>query len=332
MTQPIQEPLARVRPPRVLPGATWGVVAPGSPLYNRSDIARAASALETMGYRVKVGAGVKRQHGYLAGDDSERAADFMRVWRDPQVDGVLCLRGGYGSARIVERLDYAAIAAQPKCFVGFSDITALHLAIGQRANLVTFYGPMVTTFARPDVSSYSRDAFRRAVSGEQPLGLIQSNPDDPWVGTLVPGQASGQLAGGCLQLLANAVGTGNDFDWRGRIVFLEDVNSEPFEVDGNLTQLLQAGKFDGVAGLVIGEHAGCVPRAFQPAFPSTLSLEDVIDELIRPLGIPTIYNLPLGHGRHLATLPLGVRVSLDADRGRLEVLDAATSEPQTGSP
>lgn len=327
MTPPVQESAGRVRPPRLTPGGTWGVVAPASPLYNRSDVARASALLNNMGFRVKLGAGVRRQHGYLAGDDAERAADFMRVWCDPEVDGVLCLRGGYGSARIVERLDYAAIAAHPKPFVGFSDVTALHLAIGQRANLVTFYGPMVSTFARPDVSPYTTETFCRAVAGEQPLGLIQANPDDPWVETLVRGQACGELAGGCLQLLANAVGTGNDFNWQGKVVFLEDVNSEPFEVDGNLTQLLQAGKFDGVVGLVIGEHAGCVPRAFQPAFPSTLSMEDVIDELLRPLGIPMMYNLPLGHGRHLATLPLGVRVSLDADRGGLEVLEAATTNP-----
>jgi muramoyltetrapeptide carboxypeptidase len=281
--------------------------------------------LEALGFRLKLGRHVRDRHGYLAGTDGERAEDFMRTWGDPEVDGVLCLRGGYGSARIVDRLDYAAIAANPKPFIGFSDITALHLAIGQRANLVTFYGPMVSTLANPRLSAYTRDGFVRAVSGDEPLGAIPPNPDDPWVETISGGEAEGELVGGCLQLLANAVGTPDDFDWRGKIVFLEDVNEEPYSVDGNLNQLLRAGKLDGVAGIVIAEHEGCVPREHRPAFPSTLSVEDVIDELIRPLSVPTIYNLPLGHGKHLATLPLGVRARLDADARTLEILEMATA-------
>lgn len=317
-------------PPRLTPGATLGIVAPASPLYNRGDIPRATHRLERLGYRVKLGAHVRDRHGYLAGRDADRAADFMRVWCDPEVDGVLCLRGGYGSARIVERLDYTAIRAHPKPFIGYSDITALHLALGERADLVTFYGPMVITLAKPDLSEYTRDGFVRAVSGAEPLGAIALRPDDPWVETIVPGTAEGELAGGCLQLLANAVGTGDDFDWRGKIVFLEDVNEEPYKLDASLTQLARAGKFDGVAGLVLSEFAGCGPRAHEPAFPSTLSVEDLLDELIRPLGIPAIYNLPLGHGKHLATLPLGVRARLDADAGRLEVLDVATAPPPDG--
>ena len=302
-----------------------GVVAPASPLYNRGDVDRAALVLEGLGFRLKLGRHARDRHGYLAGTDGERAEDFMHTWGDPEVDGVLCVRGGYGSARIVDRLDYAAIAAHPKAFIGFSDITALHLAIGRRAGLVTFYGPMIITLAKPRLSAYTRDGFVRAVRGDAPLGVIPPSPDDPWVETIGGGQAEGELAGGCLQLLANAVGTPDDFDWRGKIVFLEDVNEEPYSIDGNLNQLLRAGKFAGVAGIVIAEHAGCVPRECRPAFSSTLSVEDVIDELIRPLGIPTIYNLPLGHGQHLATLPLGVRARLDADARTLEILEAATA-------
>ena len=226
---------------------------------------------------------------------------------------------------MLDRLDYAALAGHPKVFVGYSDITSLHLALGARANLVTFYGPMVITLARPDVSAYTRAGLARAVSGTGPLGAIGPSPDDPWVETVTPGVAEGELAGGCLQLLANAVGTREDFDWRGKIVFFEDVHEEPYSIDRNLTQLLRAGKLDGVAGIVVAEHVDCGPREHRPAFPSTLSLEDVVDERLRPLGVPTIHGLPLGHGRHLATLPLGVRVRLDAAAGCLEVLEPATS-------
>ena len=323
----------RTTPPRLQPGAVLGVVAPASPAYNRSDLPRAAATLERVGLRLKTDAGrhIRDRHGYLAGTDQARADDFMHVWCDPEVDGVLCLRGGYGSARIAERLDYGRLAAQPKVFVGFSDITTLHLAIGRRANLVTFYGPMASTFAKPTgsgdghLSDYTLQAFVRAVCQTQPLGVIPPNPDDAWVETITGGVAEGELVGGCLTLLANAVGTPDDLDWRGKIVFLEDVNEEPYAIDRLLVQLLRSRKFDDVAGIVVAEHHGCGPRDYKPAFPSTLSLEDVIDELLRPLGVPTIYNLPLGHGKHLATLPLGVRARLDADAGRLEVLEPATA-------
>ena len=306
-------------------GAVLGVVAPASPLYNRGDIARAAGRLEQLGLTLKLGEHTRDRHGYLAGTDQDRADDFMRVWCDPEVEGVICLRGGYGSARIVDHLDYAELAARPKPFIGYSDITTLHLALGRRAGLVTFYGPMILTFANPGLSSYTRDAFARALTSPEPLGAIDPSPDDPWVETVVGGVAEGELAGGCLSLLANALGTPDQPDWRGKVVFLEDVNEEPYEIDANLTQLLRAGALEGVAGMVVAEHADCAPRAYKPAFPSTLSLEDVIDELLRPLGVPTIYNLPLGHGKHLATLPLGVRVRLDADAGRLEVLEAGVT-------
>lgn len=308
-------------------------MAPASPVYNRSDIPRAAAALERLGLKLKLGEHVLDRRGYLAGDDEARARDFEHVWCDPEVDGVICLRGGYGSPRIVDRLDYAALAERPKVFIGYSDISALHLAIGQRANLVTFYGPMVGTFAGPaDKLGYTREAFERAVMRSEPLGAIREDPDDPWVETINGGVVEGELDGGCLTLLANALGTADDFDWRGKIVFLEDTHEEPYTIDSRLLQLLRSGKLQQVAGLVIAEHAGVEPRAYKPAFPSTLSLEDVIDDLLRPLGVPTIYGLPLGHGAHLATLPLGVHARLDASAGRLEILESGVSEAEPARP
>jgi muramoyltetrapeptide carboxypeptidase len=315
------------------PGAVLGVVAPASPLYNRGDIARATATLKGLGFGVKLGEHIRDQRGYLAGDDATRAADFMRVWCDPEVDGVMCMRGGYGSPRIVDLLDYDLIADQPKVFVGYSDITALHLAIGQRTGLVSFYGPNMMTFARsPGELGYIQDGFLRAVRETEPLGVIAPDPDDPWVETINGGSVEAELVGGCLTLLANSIGTADDFDWRGKIVFLEDVDEEPYTIDARLVQLRRAGKFDGIVGLVIAEHAGVHPRDFHPAFPSTLSFEDVIDDLLRPLCVPTIYNMPLGHGSHLATLPLGVRARLDADAGRLEILESGVSAPAMPPP
>jgi muramoyltetrapeptide carboxypeptidase len=304
-----------------------GIVAPASPMHNRSDISRARATLSQLGFEIKLGQHVLDRRGYLAGDDEARADDFMRVWCDPEVDGILCLRGGYGSGRIVDRLDYTRIAALPKVFVGYSDITSLHLAIGQRANLVTFYGPMLSGFTRAaGEREYTERGFVKAITDPEPLGIVEPDPDDPWVETITGGVAEGELVGGCMSLLNNAVGTADDFDWRDKIVFLEDVNEEPFRIDGFLVHMLRAGKFDGVAGIVIAEHPGSEPGG---GFWSNLSLEDVIDDLLRPLGVPTIYNLPLGHGRHLATLPMGVRARLDADARRLEILEPAVTGAET---
>ena len=316
----------RLKPRRLRPGATFGVVAPASPLYNRGDLARATAVLTRLGFQVKPGQHVRDRHGYLAGSDQARADDFMHVWCDPEVDAIICLRGGYGSARIIDRLEFADLAARPKPFVGFSDITALHLALGRRANLVTFYGPMMLSLARPGVSSYTLDGLVKALSQAEPLGVVPPNPDDPWVETLTGGVAEGELVGGCLTLLAQALGTADQPDWRGKIVFFEDVKAEPYQIDADLTQLLRTGAFDGVAGIIVGEHADVGPRAYRAAFPSTLSLEDVLDDLLRPLGVPTIYNLPLGHGPHLATLPLGVHARLDANDGRLELVESALGD------
>ena len=281
--------------------------------------------MQRLGLKLKLGKHIRDRHGYLAGDDAARAQDFLDVWCDPEVDGVICLRGGYGSARIVDLLDYARITALPKVFVGYSDITTLHLALGRRANLVTFYGPMLSALAQPDLSAVTRDGFLKAVCEAGPIGVVQPNPDDPWVETINGGTAEGELVGGCLSLLANSIGTPDQPDWRGKIVFLEDVNEEPYVIDARLVQLRRAGMFEGVAGIVVAEHASVEPREYRPAYPSTLSLEDVLDELVRPLGVPTIYNLPLGHGKHLVTMPLGVSARLDADQGRLEILESGVS-------
>ncbi|MBI4492782.1 MAG: LD-carboxypeptidase [Chloroflexi bacterium] len=314
-----------IKPPRLQPGATLGLCAPASPLFKRSELSRGLAVLEQMGFRVKLAPHARARHGYLAGTDRERAQDLEGLFLDPEVDGIMCLRGGYGSVRLLDYLDFERIAQHPKVFIGFSDITQLHLALARRCNLVTFYGPMVISLARPEPSPYTMEALRRAVCGQEPLGPLAPNPDDPWLECLVPGEAEGELVGGCLALVANSLGTPEEIDTRGRILFLEDVDEEPHCLDACLSQLLRAGKLHQAAGFAIGELAGCGPRRLEPSFPSNLSVEDVLEELLVPLGKPTLYGLPIGHGRHLATLPIGVRARLDAGRKELAILETATS-------
>ena len=190
-----------------------------------------------------------------------------------------------------------------------------HAIFAKELNWVTFYGPMIVTF--PRATEYTIAAFRRALMETEPFDILP-DPDDPYVETMVPGVAEGELVGGCLQLLAALVGTPWEVETRGKILFFEDVHVPPFSIDRSLSQLIAAGKLQGCAGIVIGEHTDCAPKNNTPS----LSLEQVFDDLIRPLGIPTLYHLPIGHGKHLATLPIGVQARLDATNKTLSILES----------
>lgn len=307
------------KPPRLRPGMTLGLISPSSPVLERSTVNRGAAELENLGFRLVFGAHARDTRGYLAGHDADRADDLLTMLERDDVDAVVCVSGGYGAMRTVCALDrdrLTRLKERPaKAVVGYSDVTVVHAMIARELGWVTFYGPMVSTFAR--ATDYTVAAFRRALMETAPFDILP-DPDDPYVETLVPGVAEGELAGGCLTLLASLVGTPWEPDLRGKIVFFEDVHCAPYEVDRLLAQLIAAGRLDHCAGLIIGEHADCAPK--NPG--ATLGLEQVFDDLIRPLGIPTLYHLPIGHGRHLATLPLGVRAQLDAGGKRLRIRES----------
>lgn len=308
---------ARQKPPRLQAGMTLGIVAPSSQIFERSDTQRGVEALAKMGFNLVFAPHARDRYGYLAGSDRDRADDLLAMFSRDDVDAVLCLRGGYGALRTANALDRDLLAKlvhqRPKPFIGFSDITVLHAIVANICNWVTFYGPMVTTFSR--ATGYTGAAFRRALMETEPFDILP-DPDDPYVATVVEGVAEGELVGGCLSLIVTLIGTPWEIDLRGKVFFFEDVHEEPFRVDRMLSQLIAAGKLRECAGIVIGEHAECAPKG-----PTSLSLEEVFDDLIRPLGIPTLYHLPIGHGTHLATLPIGVPARLDATNKTLRILE-----------
>lgn len=307
----------RTRPPRLPAGGTVAVVAPSSPVFERPTWRRGVDRLEQAGYRVTFGVHAHDRHGYLAGRAEDRADDLHAAFTDPSVDAIVALRGGYGAGQLLPLLDWELIRANPKPLIGMSDVTMLHTAIGQRAGLVTFWGPNLTGIGR--ATGYTWASFRDVLAGASP-GVVDPAPDDAYVEMLVDGQAEGPLVGGTTSLVAATLGTPFELDTAGSILLLEDVGEEPYRIDRLLTQLVQAGKLAAAAGVVIGEHASVRPRRHEPAFTGgSLSLFDVLDEVVAPVGIPTMYGLPLGHGRHLATVPLGVPARI-AD-GRLEVPD-----------
>jgi len=315
--------LSRIKPPALPEHATIAVVAPASPPQTRSEVEQATAYFEARGHRVIFGPNHRKVHGYLAGTDAERAADLQWALSEPGIDMVHALGGGYGCARLHDLIDWEALG-EPRIVCGFSDITALHLALAAHPGWVTFYGPNFLRFTRrkEELTTETEKWFHRAFQPE-PLGRVFEDPEDPHVLTVSEGQADGTLTGGCLTLLSASVGTPFEVETEGCIVMVEDLNTDPYLIDTLLNHLIRAGKLDGAAGFIFGTDVNL--RALTPpeANESTLSIEEVLDELIAPLGIPAIANVPVGHGKHMATMPLGAHVRLDGTAKTLEITEAA---------
>jgi muramoyltetrapeptide carboxypeptidase len=305
------------------PGATIGVPAPASPYSNRSELLRGVEWWESQGYRVKLADGIHARQAYVAGDARDRARDLTAMFADDEVDVVHAFQGGYGSAQTIPHIDWDVVRANPKPFVGYSDITALHVAARHHAGLVTFYGPTLGDVNHPKAKAFSKDHLLRALSSTEPLGPVPGNPDNPYLRVLAPGRVTGELVGGCLWLLGQTIGTPWQVGLDGKVLFFEDVDAPPWYLDGLLNQMTQAGMLENVAGVVVGEMVECDWRATKPEWPQTFSLEDVLERYLEPLGVPVLYGLPLGHGDYLATIPLGVEVTLDADARTLTIDEAA---------
>ena len=304
-------------------GGTIGVAAASSPFENRSEIDRGVRWYEERGYRVKLAPNVHARDDYVAGDAQARADDVIALFADDDVDVVQMLRGGYGASQVVPLLDYAVIAANPKPFAGYSDVTALHVAIRQRTGLVTFYGLGLTSMGAPKREELDKEWFMRAMSATDALGEAPARPDDPYIGAIGSGRATAPLVGGCLWLLRETLGTPWEVELDDVILFFEDVHAPPWHVDGMLTQLHNAGKLERVKGIVIGElYKSDASDQLEPWLRSR-SMEDVFEHHLEPLGVPIIHNLPLGHGKHLWTLPLGVTATVDADARTLTIDEPA---------
>src|SRR5262245_58286449 len=304
-------------------GGTIGVAAASSPFENRSEIDRGVRWYEQRGYRVKLAPGMYARDDYVAGDAPARATDVTALFADDEVDVVQMLRGGYGASQVVPLLDYDVIAPNPKPFVGYSDVTALHIAIRQRTGLVTFYGLGLTSMGSPKREELDKEWFMRAMTATGPLGEMPARPDDPYIGTLGAGSATAPLVGGCLWLLRETLGTPWEVELDGAILFFEDVHAPPSNVDGMLTQLRNAGKLENVKGIAIGEMHKSEHSAEPGPWLRGRSMEDVFEHHLEPLGVPILHNLPLGHGKHLVTIPLGVTATIDADARSLTIDEAA---------
>ncbi len=312
--------------PKVLKkGDTVGFVTPSTYVSSPDEIASALRTADYFGLKVKMGPNVRKRTGYVGGTIAERAADVNAMFADPEVKAIFAIRGGYGSAQILPELDYGLIARNPKIFQGYSDITAMHLAIHQKTGLVTFHGPVMLSGFTP----YTIDHFRRALFSAKPIGAVtnpaESNtmrPNHP-LRTVRGGKARGPLIAGNLTLISTTMGTPYEIDTRGKILCIEDVGEEPYSMDRMLTQLRLAGKLEQAAGIVMGECARCTPREFRPGFDSTFSLGEIVDDILGGLKIPVLAGLTFGHTADQLTLPQGCAAELDADRGTLTIEESA---------
>jgi muramoyltetrapeptide carboxypeptidase len=250
----------------------------------------------------------------------------MEAFGDRRVKAILCLRGGYGSARLLPLLDYELVRRNTKIFIGFSDVTSLHCAFLKKSGLISFHGPMAAShFIRKEFPDFSLRSFLRTLMEPAPPGGIRQGYDGKTVRILRRGMVSGPLIGGNLSVLCTLLGTSFQPAFKGRILFLEDLDEPPYRFDRMLTHLMNAGALQTVAGIAIGLCQNCEDPKAAAAEEYRQSLEDVLKERLLPLNVPVVTGLPFGHAPHNATLPVGARATLDAERGDLVITGAAVT-------
>ncbi|MFQ5707548.1 MAG: LD-carboxypeptidase [bacterium] len=305
-----------LKPKKLKRGDLVGVVGPASPMI-RKRLEAGRRYLEKRGFRVKLAEHIQDAHGYLAGRDRDRASDFNQMVQDPEVAAIFCTRGGYGTPRILPLIDYTALKQNPKIIVGYSDITALQLAILAQAGLVSFSGPMVAVEMGKGMLPFTESHFWKLLTaaGER----ISFVPQNSSLNIVKPGFTEGRLLGGCLSMLCSLLGTPYCPDFKDAILFLEDVGEEPYKIDRYLTQLKLAGVLQQISGLVFGQFVDCVPQG--PG--ASLTLQQVLEDTVSDLCVPVLSDLPYGHVDAKYTLPIGVQALLDAHQGLLQLTEDA---------
>ncbi len=314
-----------LKPRRLTPGDTIGLVAPASSSLEDEGIRISLDLIRSLGFKVRQGAHIFDRHQYLAGEDRARADDVNSMFADDEVDAIFCLRGGYGTPRILPYLDYDVIRNNPKVLLGMSDITGILTAIHAKTGIVGFHGPN----ASGSFSDYSLSEFKKVLMQPSPTTLIGAAPPfeagegkverNNRLTYITRGVAKGRLSGGNLSLISTLMGTEYEPDFRDRIVFLEDVHEAPYRIDRMLTQLLLAGKLQQAAGIAFGKFTDSDTDG------NTFSLEEVLRDRTADLGIPVVRGFMIGHVSEQTVVPIGIEAELNGDSGTLQLLEPAVS-------
>jgi muramoyltetrapeptide carboxypeptidase len=291
-------------------GDTVALIAPGSSIPEEK-IEKAKANLLSLGLKVKEGLFIREKYGYTAGKDHERIADIHWAFGDTSIDGIWCIRGGYGCTRLLPFLDYNLIKKNPKIMIGYSDITALHMAIFEKTGLTTFHGPVGSSEFTPFTIEYLKKMLFSPFVGQP---ITHKDPDK--VIALSPGVAEGKLIGGNLSLISAMCGTKYLPSAKGKIVLLEDIDEKPYRIDRMLIQLEQAWNIKKAKGILLGEFKDCDSDSDR-----SLTLLETIENHFKNCGIPVLYNVPLGHIDDQATYPIGIEVRMDTDRKEILLLE-----------
>jgi len=295
----------QIKPRKLRTGARIGIVNPAYWL-EAERLQRAVSVFQDLGYEIVLGKSTALRENQCAGSPAQRAGDIMAMFEDPSIEAIICARGGYGGNRVWPLLDYDIIRANPKIFIGYSDITGLLTSIAQKSGLITFHGPMLSSFGKQTIQ-YNLDSFQQVLSGQQDSRLM-STPECQ-ARCLKPGVAKGPLWGGNLTLVIERLGTKNQLDTSGAILLLEDIDEKLYAFERMLLHLKSSGSLEHIKGLVIGEML----EMGDGKTPFGKTTDEIVLDVCSDLEIPIISNFPCGHGDYQATLPISYAVEIHAD-------------------
>lgn len=307
-----------LKPPRLRHGDCIALISPASAPGSSEKVEKAVRYLESVGYRVIVGKHALAQRGYLAGTDRQRADDLNEMIRNPAVKAIIALRGGYGTPRLLPLVDYRAAKKNPKIIVGYSDLTALQLALFRTIGLVTFSGPMAAVEMWESIDPFTEQNFWSLIT--EPSRRVLANPPEQPATALRKGRARGRILGGNLALVMSLLGTPYVPDFRNAILVLEDVDEAPHRIDRMLMQLENAGILRRIRGLVYGQFTDCVPS--DPSTPH-LTTDEVLREYAERVRVPVLAGFQYGHIPKKLTLPLGVTVELNTEEGTVTLGEPA---------
>ena len=308
-----------IKPKRLKQGDVIGIISPASSPDDLTKINNGVQYLEKLGYRVEVGKNVGSQEGYFAGTDSQRLADLHDMFKNKNINAIFSVRGGYGSGRLLDKIDYKLIRSNPKIFVGYSDINALQLAFFTKTGLITFAGPMVAVDFHDEVSPFTEEVFWRTITSNKKIGKLQ-NPRKEKFYVLNKGRASGRILGGNLSLLNSLLGTEYLPKLKDSILLLEDINEAPYRIDRMFNQLRLLKVFKQIRGIILGHFVNCVES--DPTKQS-FTLNEVITDYFQDQKLPIIYNIKHGHIKDNITIPYGIKCVLNASRAYIEITENA---------